>query len=915
MKFQFDGNQSFQLRAIEAVADLFRGQPRAGLDWSHVAAGELFGPVANPLDLTEEQVLANLRAIQARNLPGKDRDASLQCTEEEIPTAGGPRTARFPNFSVEMETGTGKTYVYLRTALELHRRYGMRKFIVVVPSVAIREGVLKTLKVTQEHLRALYDNVPYRYTVYDSKRIAKVRQFAQSDCVEILVMTIDSFNKEENVIRQSTDRLQGATPIHLVQATRPVLILDEPQNMESEARVKALAALNPLFALRYSATHRNPYNLVYRLTPFEAYRQGLVKRIEVASVLEEDDFNQVFLRLEAIRSDKKTVQARLALHQRMANGTIKEKAYLFKPGSCLRDKAERPEYASFVIDEINPAGGTVRFKNGVEIALGQSQGADQAALFREQIRYTISEHFRKQKRLAPAGIKVVSLFFIDRVENYAGDPSGPPSEGAAQDGLRPGIIRRLFDEAFEELKHDFPDFVGRTPEQVRSAYFAQKTRRGGAVELLDSSTGQSAEDRAAFNLIMRDKERLLSFTEAVAFVFSHSALREGWDNPNVCQICTLNQTVSEVKKRQEVGRGMRLLVNQAGERVHDDKLNVLTVIANESYEQFVSALQAEMVEAFGAEGAAPRPVNAREKKAARRRPLAELPAEFVQLWDRIKHKTRYQVSIDTEKLISDVVEVLDKLKIDPPRIVSVKAAVRAAADKDALEAQQLTGRFTLAVLSDRQPVPNVVEMISDLLAHVLPPIKVTRRTLGEIVRRTTIRQAALDNPQEFAAQAARLIREKAVQQLVDGIQYLKTGQWYEMSEWVAEEQATSSRLVPVSKSIYDHVICDSEVERRFVERLLSRMDVRLFVKLPAWFKVPTPVGQYNPDWGLVMEEPSPFGDEETKPLLYLVRETKGGTAPSELRGQESQKIHCGERHFKGALGVDYKVITSAEDLP
>jgi type III restriction enzyme len=300
-----------------------------------------------------------------------------------------------------METGTGKTYVYLRTALELNRRYGLRKFIVVVPSVAVREGVIKTLKITQEHLRALYDNVPYRYTVYDSKSIAKVRQFAQSDCVELMVMTIDSFNKEENVIRQSTDRLQGATPLFLVQSVRPVLILDEPQNMESEGRVRALASLDPLFALRYSATHRNPYNLVYRLTPFEAYRQSLVKKIQIASVVKEDDFNQVFVRVEEIRTSAKTVQAKIALHKRMAGATIKEKAFLFKPGDCLEDKAERPEYSSFVIDEINPGDKVVRFKNGIEIAVGQTQGGDQAALFREQIRYcsasSVLSHQRQSK--------------------------------------------------------------------------------------------------------------------------------------------------------------------------------------------------------------------------------------------------------------------------------------------------------------------------------------------------------------------------------------------------------------------------------------------------------------------------------------------------------------------------------------
>ncbi len=283
MRLQFNGNQPYQIRAIEAVADLFQGQPKLSVDYGKFALGQALSPVANRLDIDPRQLLSNLREVQARN--GIKLDDSLQSIEDHIHTAAGRQHIIFPNYSVEMETGTGKTYVYIRTALELNRRYGLRKFIIVVPSVAIREGVLKTLKVTQDHLRNIYDNVPYRFGIYDSKSITKIRQFATADCVELLIMTIDSFNKDENVIRQKLDRLNGATPIHLVQTSRPILILDEPQNMESEGRIKALASLHPLFALRYSATHRNPYSLVYRLTPFEAYRQGLVKKLEVASVI------------------------------------------------------------------------------------------------------------------------------------------------------------------------------------------------------------------------------------------------------------------------------------------------------------------------------------------------------------------------------------------------------------------------------------------------------------------------------------------------------------------------------------------------------------------------------------------------------------------------------------------------------
>lgn len=909
MRLQFDANQTYQLKAIEAVSGLLEGQPRTEVEIAPFELGPTFGSITNRLDIGEEQLLHNLHTVQDAN--GIALDKEVGWIEETICAAGADQAVRFPNFSVEMETGTGKTYVYLRTALELNRRYGLRKFIIVVPSVAIRQGVLKTLKITQEHLRALYDNVPYRHSVYDSKNIAKVRQFAHSDCVELLVMTIDSFNREENIIRQSTDRLQGATPLFLVQSVRPVLILDEPQNMESEARIRALASLDPLFALRYSATHRNPYNLVYRLTPFEAYRQSLVKKIQIASVVKEDDFNQVFIRVDEIRTAARTVKAKIALHKRMAGATIKEKAFLFKPGDCLEAKAERSEYSSFVIDEINPGDRVVRFKNGIEIAVGQTQGGSQAALFREQIRYTVEEHFRKQAQLKAAGIKVLSLFFIDRVENFVGTPPADKT-AVGVDGLYPGIIRELFDEAFEALKGKYPDFAPKKAVEVRGSYFAKRKGRGGEEDVIDSISGQAAEDRAAYNLIMNDKERLLSFDEPVGFIFSHSALREGWDNPNVCQICTLNQTVSEVKKRQEVGRGMRLVINQQGERSFDDKANILTVIANESYENFVATLQAEMIEEFGEAGSAPKPVNAREKHIAKRKPLEQLPQEFITLWEKIRPKTRYQVAVNTEKLIADVLERLDRVKIDPPCIVASKVRVTVHNEKDQLD-YRLFGHGVLAKVAAHQGPPNIVQLIENLIAHITPPIKLTRKTLAAIVVRTKSRKAALENPQEFAFQAAGIIREKAIEQLVDGIQYFKDGTWYEMAEWIEEEETVSDRLVAVNNSIYDHIVVQSETERKFVEKVKKRTDVSLFVKLPAWFKVRTPVGQYNPDWGLVMEEVDAFGDKG--PLLYLVRETKSTTVAAELRGTENQKNHCGERHFAGALDVDYRVITSAEDLP
>jgi type III restriction enzyme len=363
MEFRFDATQEYQLKAIAAVTGLLEGQTYIPSELVIPESGS-FAVVANRLDLTDAELLGNLRKMQEDQ--GIAQEAALAPIEEKSDGLTGEQLIRFPNFSVEMETGTGKTHVYLRTALELYQRYGLRKFIIVVPSVAVREGVLKTLQVTGKHLAGLYANPPYNYYVYDSAKLAQVRQFTLSDGVELMVMTIDSFNKAANVVRQYADGMQGERPIHLIQTTRPVLILDEPQNMESERSVSALAALHPLFALRYSATHRNPYNLVYRLTPYDAYREGLVKRIEVASVVEEDNANRPYIRLDDITTEGRVLKASVAVHRLMSKGAIKEKVITIRPNDSLAERTKRPEYEGYEVEEINFGSGFVRFANGLE---------------------------------------------------------------------------------------------------------------------------------------------------------------------------------------------------------------------------------------------------------------------------------------------------------------------------------------------------------------------------------------------------------------------------------------------------------------------------------------------------------------------------------------------------------------------
>lgn len=898
MEFRFDATQEYQLSAIDAACDLLEGQPHV-LSSLVIPHGASFSAIANRLDIAPDDLLRNLKTVQG--IAGLEADQALQLISGTIETAAGDRDAAFANFSVEMETGTGKTYVYLRTAMEYYRRFGLRKFIIVVPSVAVREGVLKTLKITRAHLNALYDNPPYRFYVYDSANLSQVRQFALSDGLELMVMTIDAFARAENVIRQATDRLQGERPLHLIQATRPVLILDEPQNMESENRIAALASLNPLFALRYSATHRNPYNVIYRLTPFEAYRQGLVKRIEVASVIEEDNQNLPFLRLDEIKIQAKKPVARLAVHKLMKSGAIKEAVLTVKGDNDLEELTGRVEYQGLVAEEINYGGKFMRFANNVELRVGQASGVEKDAIFEAQIRYTIEEHMRKQARLREQGIKVLSLFFIDKVDNYAADD---------------GVIRQLFDRIFDELKAGHPEWSGLEPGQVRSAYFASRTKKDGKTEYLDS-TGKSKADEEAFALIMQKKEQLLSFDVPVSFIFSHSALREGWDNPNVFQICTMREVGSDTERRQQVGRGVRLPVNQSGDRVRDERINVLTVVASETYERFVAQLQSEIEAEYGKEGAPPKPANARKKRTIKLRKAHMLKPEFKQLWERIRHKTRYAVTIDAGKLIDGVLTDLEAAQIRKPR-VSISKAEIIASDKDTFEALTQSGARTAIDLAGRYPLPNLIEIMENLMENTSPPMRLSRKTLLETFRRSRNRAAALVNPHEFATVAVGFIKNKLADQLVDGIRYEKIDDWYEMTQFDAEIETWAEYIVPSEMKngaggthIYDGVPFDSDtIERPFIEALEKRKDVKLYIKLPSWFTVATPIGEYNPDWAIVMENPD-GGDD----LLYLVRETKGTLNLDELRPDEKRKIACGRRHFGDALKVDYRVVTGAGQLP
>lgn len=671
LKLQFDPNQPYQHDAVEAVARLFEGLPHQGADFK--LGDEIIPNLPAFESLNESWLYDNLRQLQQDTNIATDLAGMLTVDDGMVLEGVGNESWRHPSFTIEMETGTGKTYVALRTIYELRKRYGFSKFIVVVPSIAIYEGWIKNFNITRDHFRALYENETVNLIEYEGARISQLRAFATSTFVEILVITLDSFNKTSNVIFKPSEKLPGERlPFEYIQQTRPILILDEPQNMESQKSLEALRTLHPLFSLRYSATHRSSPNLVYRLTPFDAYRLNLVKKIQVFGVTERENFNQPFLALEEITT-KGGLKARVRTYIE-DKGRIKEAELTLKHGDNLFTKTKRDEHkGGYIVVDVNAAQNLMEFENGIRLFLNETIGPSRPEIFRTQIRTTIKQHMEVQQRLQRKNIKVLSLFFIDRVANYTADD---------------GIIRKIFDEEFNKLRKQFPFFEKLKAEEVRTAYFAKKkSTKGEVAEAVDTSIEEADKTKAekeleklAFELIMQDKEKLLSFYDGsdelkkTCFIFAHSALKEGWDNPNVFQICTLNQTVSPIKKRQEIGRGLRLAVNQNGERVREDDVNILSVIANESYQRYAENLQTEYRDA-GMTGneTPPPPTNAARSKVLRNEELVQSKA-FRDFWSKLQRHTSYKINIDTPALVKSCVERINNKSIPQSIIVVEKGS-------------------------------------------------------------------------------------------------------------------------------------------------------------------------------------------------------------------------------------------------
>ena len=1005
MKLHFESDLSYQKAAMDAVCDLFRGQevfravfsvaaPVPTDDQQYSFEGKQFsdsGGVGNALKLLPDvEISDNLQKVQLRNgVPPSDKLKPKQALD----------------FTVEMETGTGKTYVYLRTVFELNARYGFTKFVVVVPSVAIKEGVYKTLQITREHFESasLYPNAKgYEFFQYNSDRLGEVRNFATSPNIQIMVITVGAINKfgdeaaaaaeesdeakrrekSKNKMYRASEKTGGERPIDLIRNMRPILIVDEPQSvdggMDGKGK-KALAHMNPLCTLRYSATHVDKHNMVYRLDAVDAYEQKLVKQIEVAAATVQGGGNKPYVKLLAVANKKGVITASIEVDRENAAGAVRRETITVQDGFDLEQETGRPLYANVRIGEIRAAKADqfieLKVPGGEEfLRVGEAWGdVDPKAVQRAMIARTIKEHLDKEKRLRPLGVKVLSLFFIDEVAKYR--------QYDEQGNAVKGEYALMFEEEYKRLaKH--PDYqslfkevdLSAAANEVHNGYFSIDKKKIGSktVEVLKDTSGSTAADDDTYSLIMRDKEKLLSFSSPLKFIFSHSALKEGWDNPNVFQICNFSTRDTERWRRQTIGRGLRLCVNQKGERLRGFEVNTLTVIATESYEQFAENLQRDIEKDTGIQfgivkdhefagigigqengGVAPLGFDASkalwahlksqgyidskgkvqdtlrtalkegtlvlpeqfsaqkeqiaavlkkitgkleikdadERKTVPVRKSVFVSPEFKALWDRIKHKTTYRVQFDNVQLIK---KCIDALNVMPPvaktRLLWKKAEM--SITKAGVDASEVSVSSPVAIDENGIELPDVLTELQDRT-------QLTRKTIAHILTESTRLQDFKRNPQQFIELTADAINRCKRLALVDGIKYQRLGDDdYYAQELFETEELTGylkNLVQDTQRSVYQHVVYDSAVERDFAEALEKNEAVKVYAKLPGWFKVPTPLGTYNPDWAVLIERD---GQER----LYFVVETKSSLIEGDLRDREGGKIKCGAAHF-AALAV------------
>lgn len=992
MKLKFK-TQAYQSAAVQAVVDCFKGQPPASaeaityrIDPGQAKKGteDLFSDSGfkNPdLALTDLALLDNIQQVQrGQNLPVSD-------------TLVKNKVARV-NLDVEMETGTGKTYCYIKTIFELNRRYGWSKFIIVVPSIAIREGVAKSLEITAEHFLETYQKKA-RFFIYNSKQLHHLESFSSDAGINVMVINVQAFaarGADNRRIYEVLDDFQSRRPIDVISANRPILILDEPQKMEGAQTLKSLEEFKALMVLRYSATHRTTHNKIHRLDALDAYNQKLVKKIAVRGIAVKGLAGTAgYLYLQSIEiSSKKPPEARVEFEQKLAGGNIKRVVKKLSKGDNLFSDGFSnglDQYRDgFVVSDINANNDTLSFTNGLQLTVGDATGdVTEAALRRIQIREAIKAHFDKEQALFQQGVKVLTLFFIDEVAKYR-DYSQPDEKGE---------YARIFEEEYNLYLNEMLDLnetpyvkylKGITAEKTHSGYFSidKKTKRDvdPDIEKRGENAGLS-NDVEAYDLILKNKERLLSLDEPVRFIFSHSALREGWDNPNVFVICALKHSDNTISRRQEVGRGLRLSVNQHGDRmdhpaiVHD--VNVLTVVASESYKDFVAALQKDISDSLSA-----RPKVADEAfftgkvlktatgevevtqqlakqiykyllkndytddadrisgayhDAKKAETLAELPPElkpyaaqvyqlidsvfsasqlpeisddrrpkknplnanfdkqeFKALWSRINRKAAYSVSFAEAELVQKAVAVLnDKdagLRVTPLQYTIQRGEQAEAVTYDGIKSGEAFKLKATETEVNRLSVHSAVKY--DLIGKLAEGTQLTRRTIAEILKGTNVAVFAQfkTNPESFIAEAIRLINEQKATVIIEHLAYDPVEDKFDLDIFTAglTKQDFSKAGDKLQRHIYDYVLTDSNIERQFVKELDTSGDVVVYAKLPRGFLIPTPVGDYNPDWAISFKEGA-------VKHVYFVAETKGSMSSMELREIEKTKIKCARRFF------------------
>lgn len=1002
MKIKFDNNLSYQQDAIEAVVDVFKGQETCHSNFTvyspdFLANLTLFNQEdsvnalghANKLQLTEGQVLENIQLIQLRN-------GLKPSLKEEI-------DRNLLDLSVEMETGTGKTYVYLKSIMEMHRQYGFSKFIIVVPTIPIKEGVYKSLQMTESHFKEHYANINYKFFVYDSSDLSKIRDFATDDQLQIMVINIQAFAKDVDDSSSNTNRILlnyndklGYKPISLIQNTRPIVIVDEPQRvLNTPLGKKSVKNLNPLAILRYSATHREKVNLLYKLDAVDAYNKQLVKQIEVASVRVEGAASSgAYLKLISV-SNKNGFSAKLELDIRDKKGVVKRGIKEVRSGFDLFQETKLDQYDGYMVRDINKNADNeyIDFTNDVVLRLNTTVGGtDDLAVKRAQIAKTIEEHLNKELILNPRGIKVLSLFFIDKVSNYREyDADGKTTNGVYarifEEEYRKIIGRTKYRSLFEEIRD-----INEEVSQIHNGYFAvdKKPKASNAKEKYEfykDTTGKTKNDEDTYNLIMKDKEKLLSFESKLRFIFSHTALREGWDNPNVFQICTLKDSGgTDISRRQEIGRGLRLCVNQDGDRVHGFDINTLTVMANESYEEFVKNFQKEMEEETGIvfgvlqahsfssitvemDGNTPvfygqeqseqlftylalkgyvdtrgkvqdllkhdlkagevdlpedmpnhikaqvlntlRQVAGKldikkneDKQVIKVRKEVLLSPDFENLWNRIKYKTTFAVDFDAEKLIEACIKnINDRLIISKGRLVYTKNLLEITRG-GVSEAKEQTTAFG--------QVDQEAQHLPDIVTYLQNETNLTRKSIVRILQGCLNLRYFKINPQKYIEGCIEIINEQMRLHIVDGIVYKKIGEHEYYSQELFENEELigylKSNMVESKKSPFEYVVHDSIVESTLAKEFEKNENIKVYAKLPGWFKIDTPLGSYNPDWAILFET-------EHEEKLYFVVETKGSLALDFLRPAEKGKIECGIKHFEELskqYNYDIKMLVASD---